>query len=65
MKTESSDEELRPDHPSAVLAAPPEDNDQSSDEDLIPDSEYQKGLKRRHAPDKDDEGWGDLFLFDR
>ena len=64
VKTESSDEELQPDHPSAVPAAPPEDHDLSSDEDLIPDSEYQRGLKRRHAPDKDDEGWGDLIVFD-
>ena len=26
--------------------------------------EYQRGLKRRHAPDKDDEGWGDLIVFE-
>ena len=60
---ESSDEELRPARPSAAPAAPA-DNSQSSDDELIDDSEYSRGFKRRHAPDKDDEGWGDLVIFD-
>jgi hypothetical protein len=60
---ESSDEELRPGRPEAAAAAPA-DKDESSDDELINDSEYQRGYKRRHAPDKDDEGWGDLVVFE-
>lgn len=60
---ESSDEELRPARPMVAPAAPADDG-QSSDDQLVNYSEYQRGFKRRHAPDKDDEGWGDLIVFE-
>ena len=59
---ESSDEELRPDPPRAAPAAPANDS-QSSEDELIDDTEYNKGVKRIHAPDSDDENWNDLVIF--
>jgi hypothetical protein len=33
---------------------------ESEDDELIPESEYHRGYKRRHPPDRDDyDGWGD------
>ena len=53
---EDSDTEFAPDTGPAQASRGRSPSQNSSDEELIPESEYHRGFKRRHPPDPDDLG---------